>query len=410
MLELQAGVGFGGAARQFYFHHRTLVLSAVLSAAGLLTGTACANSILQGIAFADMGLIAAGVVLAAAIAFWHTRHLGLAAVTALAPVPGLLWAAPFSGGAPFGAVPALAYGFGFAAATLVSERTVAGFLAGTRRASIWPAAVAALIVTAILAVIWFRATARADGALQAAVDSASAVLSVFILLPLARDVLHFDEAFVARANRARERRIRVWDMLANVAIPRWAFSFTGIALVFLALGWFGAAPAMESGVLLKFASVAVVAAAAGILAVGWRLTIAIVLIGSAACLMALWANVVAGGGGSLGVLQVVGLTLFLAFYGGRQMRAFAGQGDPPVIAGRRTVEAGAGPAFAAAGAFAALLPGAGLWPGGIGSAIAMVMAAGLVVVFVPAAAIALEVLIPRRHSVEELYGRRRKPV
>jgi hypothetical protein len=112
MLELQAGVGFGGAAKRFYNHHRTPVLSVLLCAVGLVTGSTCALAIPQGVSWTGIATIGVSVILAGAISFLQTRHAILAIVTALAPIPGLLWAAPISGGSEFGAVPVLAYGFG----------------------------------------------------------------------------------------------------------------------------------------------------------------------------------------------------------------------------------------------------------------------------------------------------------
>ncbi len=411
MLELQAGVGFGGAAKRFYDHHRTLVLSVLLCAAGLATGSACALAIWQGISWSGIVAIPAGAILAGTVSFLQTRHLILAAVTAMAPIPGLLWAAPINSGPGFGLVPLLAYGFGVAVAALATEAFIACALGRADVRRPWSAAMAALLFCAVMASLWFRGTPSADAALQALADCGLAVLSVFALLPLAHDLVYFDEAFVAQANRAHEWRQRLWERIANITIPRWALSFTGIVIVMLALGWFGSDPVQRSGVLLKAGTVLAAVIGTGLWARGWREGLAVGLVLSMVSLVSLWATAIEAHAthAAVGVLQVLMLGAFLALFGLRRAASFMRGGDPPVMGQRRALEAAGGQALAGAAALAALLPMTAIWPGSTSLVIGAMTAAGAGIVLVPAASVALEVLLPRHQSVEELYGQRRRP-
>lgn len=412
MPELQAGVRFGNAAKQFCLHHRTPVVSVVLSLAGIVTGAATAMAVVQQPALVDMGLLTIGIALAAALCFLQTRHLALALLTAAAPVLGLVWAAPISGGSDFGALPALAYGFGFAVAALVAQRRVEGEIGGRDGEAPWAAAGVALALMGILALFWFGRTPSADAALQAVADTALAVLSVAVVLPLAIGLLHFDESFVARANRAREHRDRFFERVALVTIPRWGFSFTGIAVVFLALGWFGAAPVLRDGEMLRIGSVLLVGVTGGVLAGGWREGFAIGLICTVVCLMSRWGTVVDTQApfASVGVLQIVTMGLLLAVYGEQRALARRHKGAPPVVAQRRALKRASGQVFAGLGAVVVLLPGLIVWPDSLAFVVGGLIAVGAATVSVPAAITAFEVLKPRRRTVEDLYGRRKKPV
>jgi hypothetical protein len=366
---------------------------------------------MQGVSWSGVAAIVAGAVLAGAVCFLQTRHLILAAVTVLAPIPGLCWAAPLSGGTGFGLVPVLAYGFGVTAAALTTEAFIARALAQADVQRPWWAAVAALLFCAVMAIIWFRATASADAALQAVADSGLAVLSVLVLLPPAFDLVHLDEAFVARANRVHEWRRRLWEWMAGITIPRWALSFSGIAVVMLALGWFDSGPVQRPGAILKALTAVVSVIGAGAFARGWREGLAAGLIWSMTCLVSLWATAIGvrAAYASVAVLQVVTLAVFLALFGMRRALRFIGEGDPAVMAQRRALEAAGGQALAGAAALAALLPALAFWSGSTALVIGVITAVGAGIMLVPAASVALEVLVPRRRSVEELYGKRRRP-
>jgi hypothetical protein len=382
----------------FFDSHRTLVLSAVLSLAGIATGTAAAFAVLQSFSILELSLLATGVLLAFGVAAWHSRHLPLAALTALAPVPGLLWAAPLARGASYGAMPFLAYGFGFAVAALAVEAGLQRLLGGQGEAPRTAAAFASLLM-AVLSGLWFLGS---DAALQAAADTILAAASALLLLPFLL-LLHFDETFVARANRARERQLRLLQRLSLAMVPRWGLSFTGIVLVFLTLGWFGAAPALPHGLgplLLRGLTGVLLATAAGTAAGGWREGLAIALITVTACLV-LQAAVPAGTDGTL-LLTAGALVLLLALQGGRCALAYRQRGDPPPLARQRSLEGAAGAFFAAAGALAALLPALVLWPGlGVFALGSVLAACGIV--FVPAVVTALEAVVARRRTAAELF-------
>jgi len=414
MVALAAGTGFGGAAKDFFSRHRVSVLSIVLSLVGIATGTAAAAALLQFASPAGPLVVAAGALLAAACCAAQTRHLGLAAMAAAAPLPGLLWAAPLSGGENFGAVPILAYAFAFAVAALRAQAAVDRALRDGNEEYPWWAAACAVGLMAVLGVLWFWGTGRRDAAMQSVADVTLAVFSAAVLLPLAASVLHFDENFVARANRARERRQRLLERLAFVALPRWGLSFAGIALVLLALGWFGAEPAMRTGTgaaVLRVVSAGLVAVAATFFMRGWREGLATGFAVAVVGLVSLWA--VAAGRydpmAPVGVIEAAALAVFLALHSGRRALSYRARGEAPALARQRTIEeTSAGQVFAAAGALAAVLPAAVLWPAIIPLAVGVVAAGFGGIVWAPAGTAALECLFPRHRSADELYATHKK--
>ncbi len=412
MPELQAGVSFGEAAKQFCTRHRTPVTSVVVSIAGVVTGMTAAAAVVQHVALLNLALLAAGAVLAAALCFLQTRHLPLAVLTAVAPLPGLIWAAPVSGGSHFGVLPVLAYGFAFVVAALVAQGAIDQVIGRSKGETPWRTAGVVVGLMAVLAALWFGHRPLADAALQAVADTALAVLSVAALLPMTIAWLHFDESFVAQVNRAREHRGRIFERVAHVTVPRWAYSFTGIAIVFLALGWFGAEPLLRGGLLLKTGSVLLVVIVSGLFAGGWREGAMAGLISAVVLLMALWA--MAAGGrpsfGSVGALQILALALLLVLYGQRRALEWRHADIPPVIAQRRLVERASPQTFAGCCAVAALLPVMAVWLEALAFVIATAVALIAAIVFMPAGATALECIAPRRKSVEQLYGRSKNPV
>jgi hypothetical protein len=388
-----------GGVRHFFDSHRALVLSAVLSLAGLATGTATALAVLQTFTLSEVLLLGCSVLLAFGVAAAQTRHLPLAALAALAPVPGLLWAAPLSGGSAYGAVPFLAYGFGFAVAALAADAGLQRALQGQGETPA-PAAAYASLLMALLAALWFWGS---DAALQAAADILLCATSALLLLP-GFWLLHFDETFIARANRVRERHLRFAERLSLVMQPRWGLSFAGIAIVFLTLGWFGAKSALPDGLwplLLRGVSVLLVAAAAGSALDGWREGLATALIAVTVCLLLLW---VTSGESGIAILMTGTIVLLPLLQGGRRALRFRHLGDAPPLARQRSLEESPGAFFALAGALAAMLPLL-LWrPGSAVFALGIVVAAGGLV-FAPAVVTALEAIVPRRRRAEDLFTR-----
>lgn len=400
-----------GAAGAFVARHRTAVVSAVLSLTGIATGMATALAWFQAVSFVDTGALALGAVLAAGVGFWQTRHAGLAILTALTPLPGLLWAAPLCGGSGFGVVPFIAYGFGFALAALYAQRVLGRLLRGAGGEPPWRAAAVALGLMAVFAVLWFAKTTQADGALQAVADTLAASVSVLLLLPLAVTYLDFDETYVAQANRVREKRSLLFEKAGNAAIPRWGFSLTGIALVFLALGWFGSEPLLREGWWRYGVTLILAPAVLGTVCGGWREGLALTLVAAVSCVVALWwaRYDMRLPFAAAGALQAAMLAVFIGLTGARSMRRWRNAGDVPEMVRRRVLEDASGAVFAALGTGAVLLPA--LWHAGAVPLVLAVPAAGLCgALLFPAVVTAAETLIPRRRSVEEVFGKKQRPL
>jgi len=388
----------------------TAVVSVVLSLAGLGTGTATALAYFQAIAVADIAALAGATVLVALVCFWQARHAVLALLTAIAPLPGLIWAAPLSGGSYFGMVAFLGYGFGAAVAVLYAQHVLDRLLShGDGESPWWSAAVAAGLL-AVLGALWFWHGDGADAALQAAADTAAALLSVLLLLPLAVSHLSFDENFVADANRARERRALRFEKLGHGAIPRWGLALTGIALIFLALGWFDAEPMLREGWWRIAVSVVLVCGALGAWARGWREGIGLGLITAIAGLAALWWRIYDGRTpfGAVSALQIAILAAFVGLCAARAMRLWRHEGDTDAMARRRALEDSSGAVFATLAATAATLPALLLHPGAVVFVLAS-LAAGLSgALLFPAILTGLETLLPRRRTVDEVFGKMKK--
>ncbi|MDE2267098.1 MAG: hypothetical protein KGL29_14445 [Alphaproteobacteria bacterium] len=406
--------GAAGAARQFFSRNRVLLLSIVLSAVGVVTGIATASAILSGASLGDAALIFAGTVLAGAVALFHTRHLALAFLTAVAPLPGLAWAAPLSADARFGAVPMLAYAFAYGIAVMLAQNILVRTLDGRETKGPFLALALSLAATAALAVLWFWRSTAGGAVLQAILDLLFSAGSAMLLMPVCTSFLHFDEAFVGQANRAREHRLRLLEKIAMTAVPRWGMSIAGIALIFLALAWFGAQSALTytpGGEAIAAASIGLIFAIAGIAGGGWREALAATVVAVLACLVGLWAFAVVTIGtapsGHAGLLEVVALALFLVLCGFQRVRIYRRLGDDPAIARLRAVEdLGGAQAFAVLGGIAALLPAVFFHSVAAAYAIALAFVAIGAVGFAPALVSATEFLLPRRRSVEEMYGRR----
>jgi hypothetical protein len=413
MVTLPAGAGFGGAARQLYSRHRFAVLSAILSIVGIATGTAAALSLLRNADPTSAIALGSGALLATACCLMQTRHVGLAVLTALAPLPGLLWAAPLSGGHAFGAIPFVAYAIGFAVAALQAQATVERIV-GDRAENPWRAAMVAGGLMIVLGGLWFWGTESRGVALQSIADVGLATLSALVLLPIGSVLLTFNESFVARANRIRERRQRIVERIALVTTQRWALSVAGIALVFLALGWFESEPVARSGnaaLALRTVSVVVVAIGAGLFVRSWRDGLAISLMGATAALMSLWfaAYGPQTAGTPVCVLQTTMLALLVAVSGARRGLVHSTRGDAIPLARQRAVEdMTIGQIFAGAGAVLTVLPALVAWPAYAPFAVGLIAATVAGVLFAPAIATVFDAFLPRHHAVERLYGARSK--
>jgi hypothetical protein len=390
-------------AAGFLARHHTAALSAVAALTGLATAAATASVWYQSIVWLDAAALALGAVLAAAVGYWHLRHVTLAILVAATPLPGLLWAAPLSAGSSFGLVPVIAYGFGFALATLYTQRLLDRLLRDATSEAPWYAAGVMLVLTAVVAPIWFHG-GNSNAAWQAASDLIGTSVSVLLLLPLSLPLLRFDEAFVTEANRAREWRGRIFEWLGGAAIPRWGLSFTGIALVFLALGWFGAEAMLLRGWWQYGLTAVLVCAALGAFAGGWREGLGLGLVLALVAVVALWWRSYDPRlpFGAVAILQITMLAGLLALSGARRMRQWRANGEPSDMVRRRALEDSAGSVFATLGATAAAVPS--LFHAGTPAVVLSILVAGLCgALLFPAILTALETLLPHRRTVEDVF-------
>lgn len=410
MSGLQADHGLGGAAKQFYERNRIAILAVVLALLGIATGVGTALALLHNTGLRDAALIGGGVALAAVCCVIQTRHVLLGLLAAVAPLPGLIWGVPAGGDEAFGFVPFLAYALAVAVASLSAQTIVERALDG-RAGHPWWAAAAAVAMTIALVVLWCWGTALTDAVMQAAIDAALATVSVAVVMLAGAELLRFDEDFVARANRAFERRLRIFEWAAAVTTPRWGLSVSGIALVFLALGWFGAEPvilplhAVNAG--RAALSLALCIAAGGAVSGGWRDAAAIATAALVACLAGLWAIAAHGHAdatASVACLEAVAIGTLLAFFAGGRGWAYRRTGEESAVARQRAIEGtGAGQSFAAAAAAVSVLPAVVYHPAYAVSAVALLFALVAGIVFAPAIATALETIMPRQRTIEETY-------
>jgi hypothetical protein len=398
------------AVRAFFLRHRVVLLSIVLSGLGFVTGPAAMTAYLQGFSPLETSLLFAGAALACVVGLLQTRHLALAILMAIAPLPGLAWAAPLAGDATFGAVPLLAYGFGFAVAAFAADDVVWRVLqdAPPRLPLRQVAAALGLMVT--LAATWFWRSRLTVIPIQTVADTVLATLSVLIVVPLGAFFLPFDESFIARANRAREWRERTLEALGAVATPRWGLSFGGIALIVLALAWFGAEPSFSFPHLHEVPLMTVMAGAMTLLVAlasgaSWRDSLAAGVVCVLVGLVALWGFAILKGITAwelAAVSQAVALAALLVFCGAARTADYRKRNEDAV---RAMEETGAPQFFAMLGAAAALAPSVIYHRSYAVYAIALLFAGVGALLFAPALAAAIAALLPRRRSVEELYGR-----
>jgi hypothetical protein len=363
----------------------------------------------------------ASAALVAAISRLHLRHSLMAVAVAAVPLAGVIWSGVLTH--LMGAtrvVPVGAYALGVVLAVHLSDRFVAGVLgdrpaaeaASRAQGDILRPALAALVVAAVLVLL----TLFAEGvtlrmaALEAVFGWVLAALPVALALPAVFARLTFNEAFIARANRARERRVTRAYRLSMVSVPRWGMSVSGVALVMAMLSWFGASPlplpAETGGLAIPLGIAAVVAFAVAYMVVdNWRDALALSLATLTAGLLDLWAGVLLDGTGARAAVAVVdGLLLALVsmFVVASRVRQLRENGDDEAIARLRAIENLAGPCvFAALAAAAALLVWS-IFPVAVAAGVGAVAA----LLFAPALATAINTLLPKRRSVEELYTRR----
>ncbi len=283
-----------------------------------------------------------------------------------------------------------------------------------RRRVAFPAVFAALVAAAFPFVLLFAKTRAIHAAEALAVALEIAITLVFALLALPEmlRLWTYHESFVVEANRRREKRIVRAYRASMVSVPRWGMSLSGIALVFAVLAIFPAASVAASGlptiVLYHASAVFIVSLVGGIcVTAAWRETLAVVLAVTYLQLFVLaLAQRVPGIGLVLpaGAPAAVSVGLLSILMIAERARMFRKSGDDPSIARLRSIEEGLSPViFVTLAAIAALLL---WWLMDVATLMLFVLGAFSAVLVAPSFATALETLLPRRRSVEELYSRR----
>lgn len=212
-----------------------------------------------------VGLLAAPF--AFVILLLYLRHVRLSLLAALAPLPGLFlaeWALrlSYAGGYAFG----FCLGFFIVAALLRRLLTDSG----DWRLAAWAGLGAAATATQFY---WAAADQLPVGYLlewEMPVLLLLTGLSAGGLVAWGWRHLPFDEAFIARANRAAEARARVMEFAGHIAVPRWALALSGVAAVLAALAWFELPPEAGPG----FPGFVVMAATAFLMGRDWRAALA----------------------------------------------------------------------------------------------------------------------------------------
>ena len=404
----------------FLFRQRFMVLGALcmLGAAGVVFGL-FGRAVPVGTFFLTALSLAAGL----GVAFVHFRHVALAVVAMAAPLPGMIAAGPFAASHGVGMLPLLAaYGFAVVTGVIWCAEVLRGLTAGKDRVQAALAIPARLVLPAAVAVLaaglvlggWLVRLAPGL-ALGVSVELLAGTLSSLLFVALGALALPFSEGAVTEINRAQERRALRLRLLTQVIAPRWGMSLAGAALVFVVLGYFGVEPLLAKGSILAkpayWAGSALLVFLGG-LAVGrgWRDALAVTLALTMQTLLGLWLWGIAVGHLTMLALVVaimtggVSLTLMLVMVD--KARRYRMGGDAPDVARLKALEDCAVPAiYGCAGVAAAIAPWIVLHGSMATLAVLFVLASAASTIGAPAITTALETLVRRRFSVEELYGR-----
>ena len=405
----------------FLFRIRLIVLTVAGLAMTAAVGVAMNRYALPvGVVFLAIGTL----IVAAIGSFLVLRHALLSAIVAISPVAGMIAAGPFAldAGATLPEFLA-AYGLGLCVAVNLAEEIVRGILAGDEAVSAARMSLSRALVPVFIAVVggvslflvWFAA-AVPTLAIGSALVLTGSMLSALAIAPFAASYLRYGEQFVVDANRARAFTEGLFRVAAMVAIPRWAMSVCGIAIVFAVLGWFGSGggPVRYAALvqpLLWAASAALFFLLVLAVRRNWRHALAVTLTLIPLVLTGVWLWDLAGARLTASFLQtlLIAATAFLflsqLLFGVAASRLE--QGDAAGIVRARAIEEGGpGIGMSAVVAAVAILP----WMVIHGTiallALEFLIAGASSVLVAPAAETALEALLPRRSSVKELYGRR----
>ncbi|HEX3674113.1 MAG TPA: hypothetical protein VHU87_07540 [Rhizomicrobium sp.] len=392
----------------FLFRARIVLLS-ILMLLALGTSAACVRLGIHPEAPLQLG--AAFLILAAA-AFLLVRHIGLAAVALLAPLAGwpvaLLLAAVFVPDVPYLIVQAFGFLPGFFAAAVLAACMASRIADGHTPDTAARGAARDLTFPLLCALAPALCTPMfVAGSFALTELIAVGVCGVFALLavPLAVSLLPFGEDFVARFNRIHERRVRSAAWLAPIAEPRWAWSLSGVAVVLLALGYFGTVPhtiAWSGRVALAWGIAAVVLLAVAAVAMrDWRRVLATVLCYPPLVFLSLWPIrlVWTNPDASLGALQILGFGATLVFAASAFAASLARE-DRGTASARTLEQQGA---TIAAVTLATALAAAVLMPTALPLALVVLIWGAGALVFPPAFNTALESLFPTREAIAARY-------
>jgi hypothetical protein len=367
---------------------------------------------------------AAMVVAAGAIALLQFRDPVLAVAVALAPLPGvsLVFCGMFETAVPSVAdrVGALVYALGFSVALIAGDgfavrvadgedpkaSTLLTLQSGMR--FVGPILVVALGLPVLLA--GFDPQRLAPSLLLAG-GNLLAVLSAWLVVPLAGSFLSGSEDFIARANRLREDAMRRFERLASAGRSPWAMSITGILIVLLVLGVFGSAKlAVGKNSALRFdaAGAAIVILIAAFLAGrDWRRALAVCFATAGTLVYSVWGYARTGMAfdASLMLLTAgLGAICFVPIAAVAVSAALSGRDDAASASEAGVLGTGPAAATGVVGTLILLAPWyrefGGAW---VGFVLAILFAAGGALVFHPAVASALANIAPRRHTLAERY-------
>lgn len=311
----------------------------------------------------SVGGAVAALAILFALSYIQFRHIALALLVVLAPLPALaiapqdVWPIPYLCG--YFVVNVLAA----QVRTRVAERIPAPVYAWREALAelIWPPA----MVCAVAALPLFTAD---WSAIRIAASTVASSALAAVLVPVIARPLPYGEEFIVRTNRLREWRERRLDLLTFVVQPRWGWSVSGIAIVFAVLAYFGVENANAAPPAPRFwVPLALVTLSAG---VGFaatrnlRRTTSFVIVAALVALMGLWLSIMFPSHAPVPYLaEATSIALMPCLLMAARSAKFARDGDRPAVATLRSFEqdtvtilffaGGAAVYFLATGAFAA---------------------------------------------------------
>jgi hypothetical protein len=351
------------------------------------------------------GLLAPGLLFL--FSWVQLRHVGWALLTALAPLPGFIASALFTGESS-----ALWYLPGFAAAFLLTAVMVVQLSlqppdVAMRRSfvSVWPAILGGVCVIIVLSVI---VSGRHIGFDRRGLFAISAIVSATVIVALGNRWLPAADDFIIRINRigeSRDRRIQSLDFLSHA---RWGWSIAGVALVMSVLGFFGNGGKLPASPMKMALAAAILLILCYATIRNGRRAFAILLAMVPAWLATEWIasrlSVATDNPDLLFALSVsVMPMLALASAAARHERA----GESAETATRRGIEESGTTIFLLMVACAlAVMAGAGVTRAAVAEGAALLVGGVAALIFVPSLMTMLYSFFPKRISLEEAFRKR----